>query len=115
MTQLPVRSFDANRGDLIRSDARSLDRQMSSLRAGTSAALATINAAGDKWEEVLQVNTLLTGQVLRDTVQVAQAEAYGAQLVPHAAHRLSFIADQHAMQESQILGHAHRALGRLAQ
>jgi len=74
-----------------------------------------IDAAGQKWEEVLRINTDLTGQIMRDAVQVAQAEAIGSQMAPNAAHRLAYIADQHAMQESQILARAHQALGRLAQ
>lgn len=95
-------------------DARGLDRSLSSLRMQTTTELATIDAAGEKFAAVMEINRELTRQAILDSVQIAQVEAAGAQLVPHAAGRLSFLADQHAVQAAGIMSRAHQTLGRLA-
>lgn len=95
-------------------DARALDRSLSALRANCAGELAVIDSAGRKWEEIIEINDQLTLQAAVSTVRIAQAEAVGAQLVPHAARRLNYLADQHAMNTADILDRAHRELGRLA-
>lgn len=94
-------------------DARALDRSLSTLRAHTTTELAVIDAAGQKIEEIQAINTQLTRQAIVDSVQVAQLEATGSQLVPHATRRLSYLADQHAQQAASIMSQAHHRLGRL--
>ena len=101
-------------GGMYTRDARALDRSLSALCVDSVSGLAVIGSAGEKHDEILAINTELTRHALVDTVQVAQLEAAGAQLVPLATGRLQFLADQHAIRASSILDRAHRDLGRLA-
>lgn len=101
-------------GGMSPRDSRALDRSLSGVRADSVRGLAIIGSAGERHDEILTINTELTRHALVDTVQVAQMEASGAQLVPHAAGRLQYLADQHTIRAGSILDRAHRDLGRLA-
>lgn len=101
-------------GGMSSRDTRALDRSLSAVRADSVSGLAVIGSAGEKHDEILTINTELTRHAMVDTVQVAQLEAAGAQLVPHATGRLQYLADQHALRAGSILDRAHRDLGRLA-
>lgn len=101
-------------GGMSSRDARALDRSLSAVRVGTVTDLAVIDSAGRKWEEIMEISDQLTQQAMVSAVRVAQAEAAGAQIAPHAVRRLSYLADQHAMNTADIIDRAHRDLGRLA-
>lgn len=98
-----------------RREARDLARTMGSIQVGSRTDLARIDAAGQLFGEILTMGTQLTQQALMDTVQVAQAEAIGAQMAPHAAGRLQYLANMHTMGQAAVVMQAQRALGRLAQ
>lgn len=96
-------------------DARLVARRTSSTVARTTTTIAEIDGAGDVWEEILIENTRLTASAMRHALEIGRVEEIGSEMAPGAAHRLTYLADEHAMAESVILGGARRSLGRLAQ
>lgn len=96
-------------------EQRGLERQRGQIAARTEISIASVNGQAQTWGELLHEVTMLHGQAIQDTILVAQAEMAAAQIVPHAVHRISHLAENHALVAGQIMGRAATGMARLVQ
>lgn len=96
-------------GGLIR-DARSASRAISRHQAGGLVRVGQVDTDTDIALAKIDALTHTTGRAMGAVVRVAQAQRQLELMTPEAAPRLNFLADEHLLSLSDVMGDLRRDL-----
>jgi len=93
-------------------DARRAGRAVSRHRSGALVRVSAADAETDVAQAKLDNLTMATGTAMSSVVRVAQAQRHLEQLVPEAAGRLAYLADDHMLGMGEVLADLRRTMRR---
>lgn len=91
------------RDDLAMRDGHKAGRAISRHRAGALVRVSATDADADVAQAKIDNITLVTATAMSAVVRVAQAQRHLELLVPEAAPRLAYLADDHALGMGEVL------------
>jgi outer membrane scaffolding protein for murein synthesis (MipA/OmpV family) len=104
-----VRSYDPG---MAVGPARRAGRAISRNRAGALVRVSGTDADADVAQAKIDNLTMATGTAMSSVVRVAQAQRHLEQLVPEAAGRLAYLADDHMLGMGEVLADLRRTMRR---
>lgn len=99
-------------GGLAR-ESRRTSREISRGRLGTQIRIAAADNSTDVAVAKIEDLTMATGNAMQQVTRVAQAQRQLEQIAPEASGRLAFLADDHMLGCSELLGDLRRELRRV--
>ena len=100
-------------GGAVSRDARRAGREISRGRLGTQMRLAAVDDVTDLALGKVESLTMATGSAMQSVARVAAAQRQLEQMVPEAAGRLAFLADDHLLGCAELLGDLRRDMRRI--
>jgi hypothetical protein len=100
-------------GAAISRDSRRASREIARGRIGSQIATARTDNATDVAMAKIDNLSLATGNAMQQVTRVAQAQRQLELMVPEAAGRLAFLADDHALGCAEVLGDLRRDMRRI--
>lgn len=98
-------------GTLVRSSRRA-GQAINRNRAGALVRASGTDADADVAQAKIDNLTMATGTAMSSVVRVAQAQRHLEQLVPEAAGRLAYLADDHMLGMGEVLADLRRTMRR---
>lgn len=98
--------------ELAMRDGRRAGRAISRNRAGALVRVSGTDADADVAQAKIDNLTMATGTAMSSVVRVAQAQRHLEQLVPEAAGRLAYLADDHMLGMGEVLADLRRTMRR---
>ena len=94
-------------------DARRSSREIARGRLGTQVRASLVDNATDVNMAKVDNLTMATGNAMQQVIRVAQAQRQLEQMIPEAAGRLAYLADDHLLGCSELLADLRREMRRI--